>query len=242
MGCTSRCVLLRVGCRDDPWACVRIALVVLPSPLILTLSLPLLFPPPQVAVHFADLHDTPGRMQSKGVIRRQVDWAQSRTFFFWRLRRRLTEFDLAAQLAACSGGSTGAGSRHRREAAADLKAWFQQSGGKEEVWEDDRRMMLWLTDNQQVGARTHSRTYLHSPLSPVLSPPCCLITYPPPCTTPSPLLAPPQLFAQYVSTRRVALTAAALAARVGACDAQVLAAAVAGLSPETRALLAAALK
>ena len=26
----------------------------------------------QVAVHFADLHDTPGRMRAKGVIRRQV--------------------------------------------------------------------------------------------------------------------------------------------------------------------------
>ena len=27
----------------------------------------------QVAVHFADLHDTPGRMRAKGVIRRQVE-------------------------------------------------------------------------------------------------------------------------------------------------------------------------
>lgn len=105
-------------------------------------------------MHFADLHDTPGRMKSKGVIRRQVDWAQSRSFFFWRLRRRLTEFDLASSLAAVGGaGSTGAGSRHRREAVADLRAWFLSSGGKADMWEDDRRMMLWLTDNQQLFAQ-----------------------------------------------------------------------------------------
>ncbi len=43
----------------------------------------------QIAVHFAYLHDTPGRMQ---VMRRQVDWAESRVFFYYRLKRRLTEF------------------------------------------------------------------------------------------------------------------------------------------------------
>lgn len=101
-----------------------------------------------MAVHFADLHDTPGRMKSKGVIRRQVNWAHSRTYFFWRLRRRLTEFDLANKLATYKGqGTSVAGSRHRREAVADLHSWFKEQGGKAETWEDDRRMMLWLTDN-----------------------------------------------------------------------------------------------
>ncbi|CAM9912667.1 unnamed protein product [Discosporangium mesarthrocarpum] len=52
----------------------------------------------QVAIQFADLHDTPGRMVSRGVIRREVPWAQARTFFYWRLRRRLAEFDLRAQV------------------------------------------------------------------------------------------------------------------------------------------------
>ena len=45
-----------------------------------------------MAVHFADLHDTPGRMEAKGVIRRQVQWKESRAYFYWRLRRRLWEF------------------------------------------------------------------------------------------------------------------------------------------------------
>ena len=104
-----------------------------------------------MAVHFADLHDTPGRMKAKGVIRRQVNWAQSRAFFFWRLRRRLTEFDLAAyRLAGSGSGGSGspAGSRQRREAVAELQAWFAASGGKPEVWDDDRRFILWLQEEK----------------------------------------------------------------------------------------------
>ncbi|CAN0446954.1 unnamed protein product, partial [Hapterophycus canaliculatus] len=52
----------------------------------------------QVAVQFADLHDTPGRMEARGAVRKVVPWSASRTFFFWRLRRRLAEFDLRKQV------------------------------------------------------------------------------------------------------------------------------------------------
>lgn len=51
-----------------------------------------------MAVQFADLHDTPGRMQAVGVIRRMVPWQQARSFFYWRLRRRLAEFHLRDQV------------------------------------------------------------------------------------------------------------------------------------------------
>jgi acetyl-CoA carboxylase / biotin carboxylase 1 len=44
-----------------------------------------------VAVHFADLHDTPERMLEKGCISEIVPWRTSRSFFFWRLRRCLLE-------------------------------------------------------------------------------------------------------------------------------------------------------
>jgi acetyl-CoA carboxylase / biotin carboxylase 1 len=44
-----------------------------------------------VAVHFADLHDTPERMLEKGCISEIVPWRTSRAFFFWRLRRCLIE-------------------------------------------------------------------------------------------------------------------------------------------------------
>lgn len=44
-----------------------------------------------VAVHFADLHDTPERMLEKGCISDIVPWRTSRGFFYWRLRRCLFE-------------------------------------------------------------------------------------------------------------------------------------------------------
>lgn len=45
----------------------------------------------QAAVHFADLHDTPERMLEKSCISEIVAWRKARTFFFWRLKRRLLE-------------------------------------------------------------------------------------------------------------------------------------------------------
>ena len=40
-----------------------------------------------IAVHFADLHDTPARMMKKDVINDIVDWKTSRKFFYWRFKR-----------------------------------------------------------------------------------------------------------------------------------------------------------
>jgi len=52
----------------------------------------------QVAVAFADLHDTPRRMLHKGCVHAVVPWKRARSFFYWRLRRRLWESDVARQL------------------------------------------------------------------------------------------------------------------------------------------------
>lgn len=41
----------------------------------------------QISVTFADLHDTPGRMLQKKVIKNIVDWPNSRKFFYWRFKR-----------------------------------------------------------------------------------------------------------------------------------------------------------
>jgi acetyl-CoA carboxylase/biotin carboxylase 1 len=102
----------------------------------------------QIAVHFADLHDTPGRMKAKGVIRRQVQWAQARNFFFWRLRRKLAEFDIARMMRDVDPTEF----KSKKSAIALLKTWFlEQTDGSvdsaEAAWEDDLRMMKWLKDN-----------------------------------------------------------------------------------------------
>lgn len=44
-----------------------------------------------VAVHFADLHDTPERMLEKGCINEIVPWRTSRATLYWRLRRLILE-------------------------------------------------------------------------------------------------------------------------------------------------------
>eukprot|EP00698_Gefionella_okellyi_P010265 TRINITY_DN2654_c0_g1_i1.p1 TRINITY_DN2654_c0_g1~~TRINITY_DN2654_c0_g1_i1.p1 ORF type:complete len:2219 (-),score=529.05 TRINITY_DN2654_c0_g1_i1:1486-8142(-) len=54
----------------------------------------------QIALKFADLHDTPGRMCAKGAITDTVPWRESRVFFYWRLRRRLAEEELVKRLRA----------------------------------------------------------------------------------------------------------------------------------------------
>ena len=42
----------------------------------------------QVAVAFAEMHDTPVRMVAKGVLNGIVPWSQARPFLAMRLRRR----------------------------------------------------------------------------------------------------------------------------------------------------------
>lgn len=46
---------------------------------------------PQVAHEFADLHDRSGRMKAKGVVRDILEWKTSRSYFYWRVKRRLAE-------------------------------------------------------------------------------------------------------------------------------------------------------
>ena len=52
----------------------------------------------QVAVKFAELHDTPVRMKEKGTIKEIVSWKGARRFLYWRLRRKLLETQLSKQI------------------------------------------------------------------------------------------------------------------------------------------------
>lgn len=102
----------------------------------------------QIAVQFCDLHDTPGRMKAVGVIEREVEWAEARTFFFWRLRRRLAEFDVRRKIQeACEVGRS-----IKRltpvEASTICRDWFLDTPGMEvKMWEDDKAVLLWMAHN-----------------------------------------------------------------------------------------------
>ena len=54
-----------------------------------------------VAVHFADLHDTPVRMKEKGVIQEVIPWREARKRLYWRLKRRLLEARLRSEIDLC---------------------------------------------------------------------------------------------------------------------------------------------
>ncbi len=101
----------------------------------------------KVAVHFADLHDTPGRMKAKGVIRRKVKWSESRKFFYWRLKRRLLEFEVANQLLIRRAQNEKIVD-HRKRTIADLQQWFFGLGGSAELWEDDKAMISWFESHK----------------------------------------------------------------------------------------------
>lgn len=60
----------------------------------------------QIATQFADLHDKTGRMKAKSVIKEAVPWADSREYFFYLTKRRITQDNAVAQLQATDASLT----------------------------------------------------------------------------------------------------------------------------------------
>lgn len=83
--------------------------------------------PSQVAVTFADLHDTPVRMQEKGVIQGVVPWSQSRKILYWRLRRLLAEDSVKKEIRKVQQDSSDG------QIDAMLRRWFFEDKGSVEV-------------------------------------------------------------------------------------------------------------
>ena len=83
----------------------------------------------QVSHEFADLHDRPGRMQAKGVIRDVVPWSSARPYFYHRVRRRLAQDELVKELQAVDA------SLAHKDAAALVQGWCDAD------WEDDKAVL-----------------------------------------------------------------------------------------------------
>eukprot|EP00475_Leptophrys_vorax_P008339 TRINITY_DN1537_c0_g4_i1.p1 TRINITY_DN1537_c0_g4~~TRINITY_DN1537_c0_g4_i1.p1 ORF type:complete len:2027 (+),score=613.54 TRINITY_DN1537_c0_g4_i1:735-6083(+) len=90
----------------------------------------------QVAMKFADLHDTPGRMVAVKSISSAVDAKISRAFFYWRLRLRMELLSL------------------ERLAGEELPASFLNSMAAPELKSDDgaedKNICLWLENNREI--------------------------------------------------------------------------------------------
>jgi acetyl-CoA carboxylase / biotin carboxylase 1 len=93
----------------------------------------------QISIQFADLHDRTGRMKAKGVIRKDLEWRESRRFFYWRLRRRLNEQSLVRTMKDAQGVKIAS----QTEAISHLKKWYFEHGKTN--WEDgDKDVATWL--------------------------------------------------------------------------------------------------
>ncbi|GBG29850.1 Acetyl-CoA carboxylase [Hondaea fermentalgiana] len=102
----------------------------------------------QIAVHFGDLHDRPGRMQAKGVIRSVVPWSNSRRHFYNRLRRRLAELDAVAKIdeVVALSDDLGAPSSQPLEI---LESVFNAScDSSVPDWNNDKTVHEWLVSEQ----------------------------------------------------------------------------------------------
>ena len=118
----------------------------------------------QIALQFADLHDRAGRMQAKNTIRQPLRWQNARRFFYWRLRRRLSEELIVKRMVAASSapasrnGASGAipssGVAHttpespRATHLRTLHAWTGLL--EDELEHDDRKVATWYEDNKKL--------------------------------------------------------------------------------------------
>nr|ASZ00199.1 acetyl-CoA carboxylase 1 [Geranium maderense] len=102
----------------------------------------------QIATKFAELHDTSLRMAAKGVIKQVVDWAQSRSFFYKRLRRRIAEESVIKTVRDAAGDQL-----THASAKELMKSWFLSSKDREDAWNDDEEFFSWKDDMQSYEAK-----------------------------------------------------------------------------------------
>nr|XP_043614929.1 acetyl-CoA carboxylase 1-like isoform X2 [Erigeron canadensis] len=94
----------------------------------------------QIATKFAELHDTSFRMAEKGVVKKVVDWAISRFFFYKRLQRRLAEASLIKSARDAAGDTLSHKSAHEM-----IKKWFLDTKS-EDMWVNDDAFFTWKDD------------------------------------------------------------------------------------------------
>ncbi|NXC46043.1 ACACB carboxylase, partial [Penelope pileata] len=99
----------------------------------------------QVAVRFADLHDTPGRMQEKGVITDILEWKSARSFLYWRLRRLLLEEAVKLEILKANSELS------HVHIQSMLRRWFMETEGAEKgyLWDNNQVVVEWLEKHMQ---------------------------------------------------------------------------------------------
>jgi hypothetical protein len=94
----------------------------------------------QIAVSFADMHDTPVRMKAKGCISDVIPWKDSRRFFAQRLRSRMYTEHVLAEIAKANPTTT------YKQRKLILRRWFFEVHDQKqhELFEDAKVMVPWI--------------------------------------------------------------------------------------------------
>lgn len=98
-----------------------------------------------VAVHFADLHDTPERMLEKNCINDIVPWRTSRSWLHWRLHRLLLEHQMVKKIISARDNP------NIDQAKETLFRWFAEDKGATEahLWESNKDVVGWLLEQTE---------------------------------------------------------------------------------------------
>lgn len=110
----------------------------------------------QVAVYFADLHDTPERMFEKNTIHEIIPWKKARRLFYWRLRRRIFEEEIKNEILSTQP------SLDVRQVGAMLRRWFIEDKGATEsyLWDQDEAAAYWLEEQHKTDNSVVSRNMM----------------------------------------------------------------------------------
>jgi len=104
----------------------------------------------QIAIQFADLHDRAGRMQAKGVIRMGLKWKNARRFFYWRLRRRLSEEVLLKRMSSTNSDVVLTSAERVTQRNQHLSLFKSWSGMLDvEFDQDDRKVAEWYESHRK---------------------------------------------------------------------------------------------
>jgi len=122
----------------------------------------------QLAIYFADLHDTAGRMKAKGVISEVLRWETSRQFFYHRVKRRMAEEYLRRQIVKMSPNLS------YDQVTQTIKSWIKQTEPNQDpdaVWSDNTFISSWLERTQdriKQLLKTLHKTYISERVSGML--------------------------------------------------------------------------
>ena len=102
-------------------------------------------------------------MQAKGVIRKQVQWSESRSFFYWRLKRLLLEYNYINNIASLQNSIK----EKRQIETKKIKEYYILIVGIDSSqWSNDKDMINWY---ESTIGKEHMSNYIQNQKNNIIS-------------------------------------------------------------------------